>query len=61
VLKLADGKTAAYISGSGTETLAFKAPTAADVKTLETKGGMILASAASAKPRCIADSLKIEK
>jgi pectinesterase len=59
-LKLADGKTAAYISGSGTDSLAFKAPTAAAPKTLETKGGMILASAASAQPRCIKDSLKVE-
>jgi pectinesterase len=60
VLKLADGKTAAYVSGSWTETLAFKAPTASAPKTLESKDGMIMASVASAEPRCIKDSLKIE-
>jgi pectinesterase len=61
VLKLADGKSASYLSGSGTDTLAFKAPTSAAPETLDCNSGMILASAASARTRCITDSLKINK
>jgi pectinesterase len=61
VLKLADGKTAAYLSGSGTDTLAFKASTSSVPKTLDSNGGQILASIASAQSRCLADSLKLNK
>lgn len=61
VLKLADGKTADYFSGSGTDSLAFKAPTSSAPKTLELRGGTILASTASAQTRCIKDLLKVDK
>ncbi len=61
ILKLADGKSAAYLSGSGTDTLAFKAPTSSAPKTLDSNNGLILASIASAQPRCITDQLKLNK
>ncbi len=61
LLKFADGKTAAYLSGSGTDTLAFKAPTSSAPKALDSNGGLILASIASAQPRCVADQLKLNK
>jgi pectinesterase len=60
-IRLADGKTADYLAGSGTVTLTFKAASSAAAATLHLNGGTILASAASAQPRCIADSLKLEK
>ena len=61
VLKLADGRTAVYLSGSGTDALAFKSLSSSPPKTLDSNGGLILASIASAQPRCIPDKLKFKK
>jgi pectinesterase len=61
VLILADGKSAAYESGSGTNTLTFKAQTAAAPVALQLEGGAILASAASAHVRCVPDSLPLDR
>jgi pectinesterase len=61
VVKLADGKAAEYTSGSGTDTLTFKAPTSAAARSLELNGGAILASVASAQARLVADSVKLAK
>lgn len=58
---LADGKTAGYHSGSGTNTLTFKAATPAAPATLHLNGGAILASSASAQLRRIPDSLRINE
>jgi pectinesterase len=60
-LTLADGSVAEYVSGSGTEALAFKAPTAAAAETLTCNGGTILASRASASLRMIPESVSLKK
>lgn len=60
-ITLADAKTADYLSGSGTRTLTFKAGTAAAPVTLHLNGGAIIASAASAQLRRMADSLPLNK
>jgi pectinesterase len=60
-IKLSDGKFAEYVSGSGTDTLCFKAPTGAAPELLNLNGGMILASIASAQTRCLPDLLKLSK
>ena len=60
-LTLVDGQSAAYQSGSGTATLVFKAASSAAPATLKLNGGAILASQASAQPRCVPDSLKLAK
>lgn len=61
VLKLVDGNGDDYVAGSGSDTLAFKAATSAEPESIDCKDGTILASAASAQQRCIADSLKVNK
>lgn len=58
-LALADGKSAAYQSGSGSATLTFKAASSAAPAMLRLNGGMIVASRASAQLRCVPDSLKL--
>jgi pectinesterase len=60
-LTLADAKTADYQSGSGTNTLTFRAASSAAPTKLDLNGGAILASNASAHLRCLPDSLKLEK
>ncbi|HKB91529.1 MAG TPA: hypothetical protein VKC60_13510 [Opitutaceae bacterium] len=60
-LALADDKTADYQSGSGIDTLTFRAASSAAPTTLKLNGGTILASHALAHFRCISDSLELEK
>ncbi len=61
VIRLADGSVATYLSGSGTNTLAFKAPAFAALETLDSNGGQILASIASAQPRCVPSQVSLNK
>lgn len=61
LLVLADGSTAEYGSGSGTATLTFKSASSAAPTQFMLNGGTILASVASAQPRCIAESLTLRK
>ena len=60
-IKLADGKIAGYATGSGTDTLTFKAPTSAAPDTLNLNGGTIFASIATAQTLVIPDALKLQK
>jgi hypothetical protein len=60
-LTLADGIAADYQSGSGTAKLTFRAASAAAPKTIKLNGGTIVASQASAQPRCLPESLPLEK
>lgn len=60
-LTLADGKTAMYSSGSGTNNLTFKAPSSAAATRLNLNGGAILASHASAQLRFVPDALRVAK
>jgi type 1 fimbria pilin len=60
-LTLTDAKTADYQSGSGTNTLTFKAQTPAAPNKLNLNGGAIMTSNASATLRCVPDSLRLEK
>jgi pectinesterase len=47
-IMLSDGGSATYSTGSGTDTLLFAAPSAANVKSLDLNGGWIIASEADA-------------
>ncbi len=58
---LSDGTTASYVSGSGTDTLTFKAASDAPPETLDLNEAVILASNASAHLRCVEDSLTLVK
>lgn len=60
-LTLADGKGAEFVGGSGTDTLSFKAAGSSAPTALKLNGGVILASQASAHPRCLAESVTLEK
>jgi pectinesterase len=63
VLRLSGGNTAPYLSGSGTDTLEFKTPASPmppTPETLDSNGGMIFASMASAQPRCVADQFRFD-
>jgi hypothetical protein len=59
-LQLASGAPAAYVGGSGSETLTFRAPHPGRAKKLDLQGGAIFASAASWHERNANLTLRIE-
>lgn len=60
-LILGDSSTAEYESGSGSNTLVFKARTSAAPTKLNLNGGAILASGASAQLRVVPESVSLQK
>ncbi len=59
MLSLADGKTAEYLSGSGTTRLTFRAGSTSAGAVIKLNGGAIVASQASAQLRAVPDMLKL--
>jgi pectinesterase len=60
-IKFGDGTAGEYRSGSGSETLKFAGNAATGKWSLELRGGMILASRASAQPRFVPDLLELKR
>ena len=59
-VRLSDGSSAAYQSGSGSNTLVFRARHSARPAALKLNGGAIVASRASAQIRAVPDSLTLQ-
>lgn len=60
-LRLSDGSSAVYRSGSGSNVLVFKAASAAAPVAFQMNGGAIMASRASARLRLVPDAQRLEK